>query len=146
MICDISYASADDFSTETGTCTIALIFNIAKGGIPDFYTKNRTDLFDFITEYDFELMPKSTDRPFNIFGKNEQLINSFFTPEITQLISNNPYTIECKRRVMLIHNEWSDIYEGEAFENLLSFVDQLGIEAVKKRLEEKENMKEKSRI
>ncbi len=130
MICDITYENADDFLTETSKCTIALIFNIGRGGVPDFYTKNKADLFDFITEYDFKLMPKSNGRSFNIFGNDEPLVNSFFTPEITQIISDNPYTIECHRRVMLIHNKW-DMLEGEQFENFLTYVDQLGSEIVK---------------
>ncbi|WP_248723731.1 SulP family inorganic anion transporter [Seonamhaeicola sp. ML3] len=146
MLCDITYVSAGEFSTETSTCTIALIFNIDKGGIPDFYTKDKTDLFDFITDYDFKLMPKTNHRPFNVFGNNQDLIDTFFTPGITEIISNNPYTIECKRRVMLIHNAWSHIQEGEPLMDLLNYVDQLATEVVKKRLEEKASLTENSQV
>ncbi|MBD0404340.1 SulP family inorganic anion transporter [Flammeovirga sp. EKP202] len=141
MICDITYVNVSDFSTENRTATIALIFNIAKGGIPDFYTKEKGELFDLVRQYDFDFMPKSNGMPFNVFGNNKQLVDSFFTPEVTHIIAENPYSIECKRREMLVHKEWEVIPEGDALEEMLSYVDQLASEVVKKRLEEAQKVK-----
>lgn len=136
MICDITYATVDDFSAQTSKATIALIFNIAKGGIPDFYTESKNNLFNLLKQYDFEIMPKSNSMPFNVYGDNEALVDAFFTQQITHLIADSPYAIECKRRVMLIHKDWNIISEGQSYEQLLSFVDAFALEVVKKRLEE----------
>lgn len=136
IICDISYATVDDFSAQTSKATIALIFNIAKGGVPDFYTETKNNLFNLLRHYDFEMMSKSDNMPFNVYGDNEALVDAFFTTQITQLIAESPYAIECKRRVMLIHRDWSIIAEGQPYEKLLAFADAFALEVVKKRLEE----------
>lgn len=136
IICDISYAKVDDFSAQTSKATIALIFNIAKGGVPDFYTETKNNLFNLLRHYDFEMMSKSDNMPFNVYGDNEALVDAFFTTQITQLIAESPYAIECKRRVMLIHRDWSIIAEGQPYEKLLAFVDTFALQVVKKRLEE----------
>ncbi|GJM64036.1 SulP family inorganic anion transporter [Persicobacter diffluens] len=136
MICDISYVNVGDFSTETNSATIALIFNIAKGGVPDFYTQKNSDLFHLANQYDFELMPKSKDLPFEVYGNNASLTDSFFTPKMATLIAEQPYQIECKRREMLIHKDWQRISEGASMEDFLHYVDQLASEVVRKRLEE----------
>ncbi|ANQ52160.2 SulP family inorganic anion transporter [Flammeovirga sp. MY04] len=136
MIFDITYVKADDFSTETTTATIALVFNIAKGGIPDFYTQDKSNFSNLKTKYDMDLMEKSNLTPFNIYGNNEELIDTFFTSDIISLIAEQPYRIECKRREMLIHKEWGLLSEGKSMEYMLSFVDNLGNEVVKKRFEE----------
>ena len=138
MVCDISYVNVDDFSAKTSKATIALIFNIAKGGIPDFYTQNKNNLFNFVTKYDFDLMPKSSTIPFNVYGNHEELIDTFFTDKIVQLISEENFTIECKRREILIHQDWSMIADGKSLVNLLTFVDDFAFEIVKKRFKEAE--------
>jgi hypothetical protein len=131
MICDITYESSDDFSTATNTATVAVIFNMATSGIPDFYSNSKKDLFDFITDYDFELMEKSEEIQFNIFGNDSDKIDTFFTHEIVQIIADNPYKVEGKRGVMLVHNVWDKVLAGERLEDLLNFVDQLATEVVK---------------
>ncbi len=136
MICDLTYVSVDDFSAETSKATIALIFNIAKGGIPEFYTQGKNELFNFYQKYDFDLMSKSNELPFNVYGDNEELINAFFTPEITNIVDAHPYHIECKRRELLIHYDWDLIAEGKTYEDLIAYVDKIASEMVKKRFQE----------
>ncbi len=136
LICDITYEAIDDFSATNATGTVALIYNIAKGGVPDFYTKNERDLFNFITKYDFEVMSKSKNIPFTVFSNNKDLTEAFFTPKITKIIDNQGFAIECQRRVLLIHDSWNHISEGNKLRGLISFTDQLGSEIVRKRTEE----------
>lgn len=133
MVCDIVYDNVDDFLAQTSTATIAIIYNIARGGVPDFYTENESSLFNLSTRYEFELMPKSDKIPFKIFGEDTELVDSFFNPNLEYFISNYSYDIECQRRVILVHKGWGKISEGKSMDGFLSYVDALGEQVLKSK-------------
>lgn len=119
---DIRYENVGDFTRETSDATIAIIHNIAKGGIPDFYTHRDHSIFDLSTKYDFTRNNIKHKTNFSIFGKDEELINSFFTKEISDLISDNNYCIECQRRVFLIHANWQRSSSETEITKFITFV------------------------
>ena len=125
IMCDIRYENIDDFSKETASATIAVIHNIAKGGIPDFYTQKESSIFNLSTKYNFKKFTPSEKCDFLIYGNNNELLQSFFTNEIIQHIQDNNYTLECQRRVILIHKNWQSINDEEKLSKMLNFTHHL---------------------
>lgn len=124
MICDLSYESIDYISKNSSRATVAVVYNISRGGIPDFYTEDKSSLFNLSAPYGFDKLSLSNSIPFDVYGDDVQLSDKFFDENITKLIGKNQYTIECQRRVFLIHYHWNKIPEGAKMEKFVNFVDE----------------------
>lgn len=122
MVCDLYYDSVDDFTKVTSTATIAVLYNIEKGGIPEFYTQEKSVLLNLSSRYGFELYNGDISFPFDLYSKNNKQIDDFFSPELIELIESSGYTVECKRRVFLIHKNWVKIPEGKQYDEFLEFL------------------------
>lgn len=133
IIFDLRFNNLGDFFSEVTSSTVAIMYNIARGGVPDFYTDKDSSIFNRVERYDFTKMKKSKTVPFTVYGSDEQLINEFFNADLSKMIDSNPYELECQRRVVMVHKEWEKISEGRQMESFVKYIKDLGNEIMKNK-------------
>lgn len=130
MLCDITYEAVDDFSRKSSEATVAIIHNIARGGVPDFYTEKEASLFNADARYDFERIKLKSIPNFHVYGNNSNLLNEFFSDDLLDIVNTHDHDIECQRRVILLHNNWAKISDVQKLKDFLNYTDQFAQQVV----------------
>lgn len=131
LIGDIEYDSIGDFTKERNIATIAVINNLDIDFIPEFILEKDTLIKDMSGKHGFERYKVNAVPSLDVFGKNEEDLKMFFKPQISKLLKDCGYTIESKRRSILIHQDLERLSGSTAVSNLLKFTKELAEVIVK---------------
>lgn len=130
---DMRFESKSNFLLESSTTTVALIYNINQGGIPNFYTQRDNSLFDLSTKYDFKKTELKHPGKFQLFSDSQPLVDSFFNKDVTNFISDNHYCVESQRRVFMIHANWQQLTSETEITKLIEFTQKLAKKITSKK-------------
>lgn len=128
LVCDIEYRKVDDFkiTMSDNVGTIAVLNNLGTAiDLPEFYLESESLLFDLQTRYHFHKINLKHPAPFSIYGHDDPAVQSFFTEELTAFLKRCPYVIECRRRSILVHNNFEKIGEKNQLIDFTQFCTRL---------------------
>jgi MFS superfamily sulfate permease-like transporter len=130
LITDLEINKIGDFTKEIDVITLTIINNIDCQMIPEFFLEKEAIIRDMSYRHDFEAIKIDSMSDFDIYGKNEDDITTFFTPTIINLLRENNYSIESRRGSIMIHKDFERI-TGSKLPDIMEFTKKLANEIIK---------------
>lgn len=122
LICEIEYQKVSDFIKEKSIGTIAIIQNLDTDIIPEFYLEKDVLIGSFQKHYDFHQVDLSHhETTFDLYGNNVAELNMFFDENVVKTMNKSNYTVESKRRSILVHKDFERISGEDNLQKLMRF-------------------------
>ena len=130
---DIEYETIGDFTKERTTATIAIINNLDLDVLPDFLIEKYSMINDMSGKHNFTRFKNDVLENRVVFGKDEEALKTFLnSKKLVDLLNNSDYSVKCKRRTILIHQDYERISGGDNVRGLMDFTKRLADALVKK--------------